>query len=293
MHRTEGDGYLDEGGLRRFVDQDVPTYDGTVDTAEYNNAVQEELCNIVELCGGTLNGGGPNGTAAGDRAAGWRQVYDAIFQDGNIDDNAIDELTFGVIAPPIAYVDGSEEWHQDTTSLQYIDGDYQMTLGDTDILFEDTTDSSNQAGVHRTLGPWARADDFITRYHGKGIHYTNGPGNSASFPAAKVRLAAWDITGITWVEIGSGLGIYYASGLNFLTDLPIAVPLSGIYRATFRIDNAITVEPMPCVPAMREVAASGFYTVIWMKVLISSSGSPPPTEGTLIIEYDANNLTSP
>lgn len=293
MHRTEGDGYLDEGGLRRFVDQNLPTYFGTVDTGEYNNAIQEELCNIVELCGGTLNGGGANGTAAGDRTAGWRQVYDAIFQDGNIDDNAIDELTFGVIAPPIAYVNGSEEWHQDTDSLQYIDSTDQMLLDADSILFENTGDSSIQAGVGRTTGPWATSDDVTTLYHGKGVWYTNGPGNTSTFPLAKIRKSAWDISGITWAELGSGLGIFTTSGLNFLTDLPIAIPLDAIYSATFRIDNGVTVQPMPCSPAMREVAASGFYTVIWLKVLTSDAGGPPPTEGTLIVEYDAQWLTAP
>jgi hypothetical protein len=84
MHRTEGDYFVIEDGKRRFHDRALPLYHGTVDTAEYNNAVQEEIANVIEHVGFTLAA-----DAGSDRAAGWHQLRDAIFLSGKIGTAAI------------------------------------------------------------------------------------------------------------------------------------------------------------------------------------------------------------
>lgn len=83
-HRVEADGAVLEGGKSRFANQNLPGTPGTVDPAESSNMFQEEICNIVEMTGGTIAA-----SAAADRAAGWHQCYDAIFEGGNIGYNAI------------------------------------------------------------------------------------------------------------------------------------------------------------------------------------------------------------
>lgn len=84
MHRTEGDGYVTESGFRRFVDQNLPSTPGTVHPAEWDNAVQEELCYLITAAGLTV---AP--TAIADRSAGWHQLYDAIFDSEALDTGAI------------------------------------------------------------------------------------------------------------------------------------------------------------------------------------------------------------
>ena len=84
MHRVDADGYITVGGERRWVDRNLPTYTGTLDAAYWNNAVQEEICNVIEYAGLTLATSG-----ATDESAGWEQLKDAIFESGAISNNAL------------------------------------------------------------------------------------------------------------------------------------------------------------------------------------------------------------
>jgi hypothetical protein len=93
MHRTEGEDYVVEDGKRRFADQNLPTVPGTKDPAESSNAFQEELCNIIEMSGGTVAA-----TAAADRTGGWHQAYDRIFQSAVLDSNAIDNISLAKLS---------------------------------------------------------------------------------------------------------------------------------------------------------------------------------------------------
>ncbi len=112
MHRTTADGHVIENGKRRFENQDLPLKPGTADTAGYNNAVQEELCNIVELTGGTL--ATDENT---DRNGGWRQVYDAIFKGGNIGVDAIGTLN------------GRVTWDNGVAKTEVAGGGVEMNSG--------------------------------------------------------------------------------------------------------------------------------------------------------------------
>jgi len=55
MHRTIGDSYGTSGGKNIFRQENLPSYDATQVTFDTMNAVQEELANIVEGFGVTLN----------------------------------------------------------------------------------------------------------------------------------------------------------------------------------------------------------------------------------------------
>lgn len=83
-HRVDSDGYITVSGKRRFVDQSLPTYQGTVDGSYWANMVQEEIANVIEYCGLTLEASG-----SADEAAGWVQLKEAIFLSGKIANAAL------------------------------------------------------------------------------------------------------------------------------------------------------------------------------------------------------------
>lgn len=115
MHRTEGPDYIDEGvGLRRYKVSPPPA---TVANHEAFNALQEELVNVVEYAGITLNT-----TAVADRTEGWIQVRDAIFDSEAIDTGAI--ATGAITTTKISDCDLSKL-------------SYDHALGGTDITYED------------------------------------------------------------------------------------------------------------------------------------------------------------
>jgi hypothetical protein len=94
MHRQTGTGYIEEDGKRLSIDQNLGLgIPGTVDTAELQNALQEELCSVVENHGGSVHN-----TAEDDKADGWHQVDDTIFHARNIDVDAIDPLAAAKLA---------------------------------------------------------------------------------------------------------------------------------------------------------------------------------------------------
>lgn len=80
MHRTQGedfdpDVYQDATNKRGYRPASPPLINATRLPAESMNAIQEEMCNLIETVGMGLE---PD--AAADRANGWNQLYQAIFQ---------------------------------------------------------------------------------------------------------------------------------------------------------------------------------------------------------------------
>ena len=103
MHRVESDDTVTESGVNRYADFG-PTENGTIVAAEALNAIQEEIINIIEDAGLTVEV-----SAATDRSNGWAQLSEAIFSSAAIDtaaltdaavtnakvsDVAIDKLTY-------------------------------------------------------------------------------------------------------------------------------------------------------------------------------------------------------
>lgn len=92
MHRTEGVDYTTEEGKRRYIDPNLPSVRGTILNAESMNALQEEICNVIEKAGLTLNA-----TAAADRTDGWDQLWAAITSRGIIGLDAFDSTFTGIL----------------------------------------------------------------------------------------------------------------------------------------------------------------------------------------------------
>ena len=80
MHRTQGEDYILESGKRRFAQANPPTQKATRLPAEFMNAVQEEICNVIAAATPAIT---LNPTAADDRTAGWSQLLKAI-QEGHL-----------------------------------------------------------------------------------------------------------------------------------------------------------------------------------------------------------------
>jgi len=293
MHRTFGDGYVEEpapGQYHRFIDQALPTVPGTVDTAEYNNAVQEEICNVIELNGETLNGGGLNGTPIADRVAGWRQLYDVIFQNGHLDDNAVDSFTFGVMSGGVINItSGDYEWYQSHTQLLYTDDTKQGQYNSYRVNISDTGASENETTL--TIGDLlTRYDNVETSYNGKGIRYKNGPGESG-FQSNYYRKASWSLTSIPWAPFldsnGDNTSIY-VSYQDYPTDIPDTMPAGGIIGAWIQyIDGSV----YKTVPATVDIKSSGGYIVIdFICICVGKNSAAPNATAKIILEYDATNL---
>ena len=89
MHRTLGEDYIEVGGKRLYQNANPPTVKATRLPAASMNAIQEEICNVIEKAGLTLNTDDST-----DEAAGWDQLWDAIttrgiFGSAALADNAV------------------------------------------------------------------------------------------------------------------------------------------------------------------------------------------------------------
>lgn len=128
MHRVDADGYITVLGERRFVDRSLPTYEGTVDGANWNNAVQEEIATVIEHAGLTLRS-----TGAADASAGWDQLKEAIFDSGAIGNDALAstlsldkfsqgtiDITNGLAVPARLYADEEKVIVGNTSQLSTI-----------------------------------------------------------------------------------------------------------------------------------------------------------------------------
>lgn len=90
MHRTEGEDFVLEAGKRRYTPAIPPIQPATRYPAEAANAIQEEICNVIENAGLALSE-----TASIDRTSGWQQLYEAIFKakhgtDTMLENNGVD-----------------------------------------------------------------------------------------------------------------------------------------------------------------------------------------------------------
>ena len=85
MHRTTGDDYVTIGSLpNQHIDQSLPGTPGTTLSAEFANALQEEIINVIEEAGITIET-----DPAIDRSNGFIQLKDALFSSQALDTLAI------------------------------------------------------------------------------------------------------------------------------------------------------------------------------------------------------------
>lgn len=132
MHRVDADGYTTVSGKRRFIDRSLPTEEGTVDGAYWNNAIQEEIAQVIEDAGLTLRTSG-----SADQTANWGQLSQAIFSSNAISNAGL-----------------SDDLNLDRFSqgrLQFTDSGYTIDLNTQFLLVGDS--------------------DVSVRYHNKGINF--------------------------------------------------------------------------------------------------------------------------
>lgn len=274
MHRTEGDGYVLESGKRRFIDQNLPSVPGTVDTGEYNNAVQEELCNLIELSGGTIATG-----ASSDRSAGWHQVYDQIFEGGHITDLAIDELTFNIISGGIIDIQeivGSitNNWEQDIDGLLYTQ--------------QNSSTGDDYFASYSALGSLFQYLGIGLGIYGLGIQYIDGPGNNE--PVFRKATYLVNDGGISWSTIDATNGTYRAT-LSLVVDIPPSqVPVDKIFQITVSSNFGSTqlkTWPASCLLTDNNPTTDDY---IISRITVISETTTPGTEFTITFMYDATNL---
>lgn len=289
MHRTWGTGYVEEdGGKHRYIDQNPPTVPGTIDVADSNNAIQEELCNIVELVfgEGTLNGGGANGTPSADKAAGWRQLYDAIFNGSHITDSAIDEITFAKISGNIALTEGSHSWYQSSERLQYVEGTENVIYSAQRVLIS-KTDTNHESNL--SVGNLeVKHNNVVTNYNGRGINYSNGPGES-TLQSMYIRRAMYDITVGTWANIADSNGDQirrFTCTPNYTT----TIPNNGSYQILGAWVVCTQGSEGLVFPAHISWDVSTNIRVLQIAVSRDSQDAPP-VNFKLILEYDGSSLS--
>lgn len=286
MHRVTDDrNYQDPpaSGIRRYINQNLPSEAGTKVQGCDLNAIQEELCNIITLNGGTVVGDGDANRAtacADDKTAGWRQLYDTIFESGNIGDDAItdDSLSLTKLTFPAVRSDSGDSISIDVDTLTM-----SGTGGDSGVL------TPNSLLMTHLLG----ATCLMT---GRGLRYNNGPGDNA-FKSMNLRKAGFDVdetaTPITWTSVGSGsTGIWSAGSFAVLTDIPQDCGVRGVVGAW--VQSTGTAAGDYICPATVTVEWSGGY--LRLSSLSVHSGYPvldPGDEFRLIVEFDATALVVP
>jgi len=268
MHRTEGDGFVVEGGKNRFKDQALPTYKGTMDTAEYNNAVQEEICNLITMLGGTIEA-----DAATDRANGWFQIYTLLLNSAKITNAAIADFDLAKGYGTIGTADGDYTLTATSKTVGV-----QKIAGAAKVL---ATTSADQAG---TPGHAVADTDSgcVTRIF-KGTVYSYGPGEN-TFNTCQYRKAGFALTASSYTAPSSGT---IRSNPNFTTDIPDTCEVFG---ATISYATGGTTS-VACPARLELVKVGGFWKIVGV-MWFQRTADPTPTGDAYncIIEYDAASL---
>lgn len=303
MHRTEGDDYVLEGSLRRFHDQELPTYNGTVDTAEYNNAVQEELCYIIEATGTIVADG-----AVTDRADGWHQVYDAIFTQGNIDSDSIGSLILDrLVDGELNITRGAYNISANPTELSMNSGALSATLTFNALALAAAGGAENTVSPGGVTTRFAGNVGFLSsdtvglqtdpgQYEYKLITFVDGvtyfgAAHPNEFPNTRWNKARIDLDGS-----GAGWAISASGHLPWTTDRAIetGIPTScDILSGSMQyIDDTATLRAAPVLLSPEDPLATGTW-----KVFISVFGrdetatfKPQTNNSILEISFDGLNL---
>lgn len=208
MHRVDADGYTTVGGERRFIDRAMPTEEGTIDGAYWNNAIQEEIAQVVEHAGLTLASSG-----SADQTAGWGQLKEAIFLSNAIDSAAINNITLSKISAGNATLEDSRLQIMSNAIPSYV----QMTQAYQTVQYGDP--SANQERQIDRSG-WGDTYTRGTSVRGDALASTSNDGTMS-----------FDISAYTWTLSG---GAYYTAIINRNTGLQWA-PESQLstYPVTF------------------------------------------------------------
>ena len=293
MHRIEdwdGD-TVTESGHNRFKDRALPTYPGTVDKAEFNNAVMEELCYIVENYGGDCDI-----TPSADRTAGWHAVHDAIFSDGNITSDAIDNISVAKLSiGTLSIAAGTYTWEQAYGGLIYrndISGTfYRYTNVSNEGIHIDRVNGDVDDDVYLTIdGLECKIDNssgtatlFQTVYGPRGITYSKGPGNVSAFESANVRKAVFDLASASWT-LDTGNIYFYGADLGSTGIPDTAEVYSAFVKVSYGSGGYTRLHPADVRPSSN----GGYLELLGIRIVTPNI----PDDGCqLIIEYDASSVS--
>jgi hypothetical protein len=256
MHRTEGDSNdpnKNGTGKRGYRSATPASIAATALPAEAMNAIQEEICLVIENAGLTLNA-----SASADRTAVWGQLYEAIFQanHGTTDMLAInavngDRITDATIADAkIIDLDFSKVSGEMTQSQSGGGLTETMTITFDQLLLRADSVSGNVSEhiFHQTNGfsgikEQSNGNDYEFALNAYGLSFWGGPKfterevafTSANFTDSLDRSIAYVDTGVKiteWDPVDASIS-YEDS----------AVPGIGSYSAPNRYSLAMKFGP--------------------------------------------------
>lgn len=298
MHRTEGPDFITVGTKRLNADQDlVGGVIGTVDNAAQNNAVQEELCYVIEQVKGADY---CNRSAASDEAAGWHDLYDALFTMAAIPDAGIESLGLSKITDGTMLLTGTPN---------------SLTLSRSQILFNRFVDANdfdhgiltptylrleNKNGEPKDIANLTYDQLLFSEYDdttggdvnssmcisARGLCYPAGPGDDTVFKNARVYKTAFTFTVSAWTDLGNNH--YRTAGVAAVKELTGVPPTAKVYRASM-----ITTQASGTTTHIHEIvdmtlSTGGTWLIVSLMVIYAAV--MPDTTVTLILEYDASNI---
>lgn len=211
MHENEGADSVVEDGKKRFTDEDLPGTPGTIMNAEFANALMEEFRNILARAGMAFEP-----TAAEDRAAGWIQLSEAIFNSaaltaaalatssvinsklapGAVTDDKVINLNLAKMYGVLELLQTTESITQ-SVKLNYEELQFLIDLGGDEIVYS----LLNGGGL--TV---ENNDGRATKYLNGGMRRV-GAGEEAAVGMAVFDMSTtgtWDDT-VTWYGVCTGL----------------------------------------------------------------------------------------
>lgn len=299
MHRTEGPDYITSGTKRLNANQNlVGGIIGTVDNAAFNNAVQEELCYVIEQVKGA---GYCNQTAAADEAAGWHDFYDSLFTMEAIPDAGIASLGLSKITDGTMLLTGTPD---------------NLTLSRTQILFNRFVDADdfdhgiltstylrleNKNGEPKDIANLTYDQLLFSEYDdttggdinssmcisARGLCYPAGPGDDTVFKNARIYKTAFTKTILSWSE-DTVSHHYRTTSTILLTGIPVTAKIYGA-KILLSHDGGSDEHLHEIIDA--ELITTG--TALGLSnICIYSYGSSVPDAGSavIVVEYDASNL---
>lgn len=221
MHRTEGARTVTIGSLpKQHQNQDLPLVGGSTLSAEYANALGEELINIIQYAGITIKS-----NSVSDRAEGFTQTREAIFNskaitaaaiaNNTLTSDLINEVSLTKLSAGICDIT-TELGSSDITADLVLRSSAEGSGPSMQLKYTDDSGSPKEErySLLNSTGLEIRdeEDDAITRrlyIKDNGLQFYQSDKN--------VMILALDFDGATWSDVGGG---FYEGTLT--TDLLIA-----------------------------------------------------------------------
>lgn len=265
MHRVDSDGYTTVSGDRRFIDRSLPTEEGTVDGAYWNNAIQEEIAQVVEHAGLTLAASGSD-----DQTADWGQLKEAIFESEAISNDALkDDLSLS------KFSQGAIDFYSAVT-------DSTVTLNTALVSFGDFSTgifaAYSRAGIRFAGNDEPGTEDVTVRFSTYDI-------SSNLNSATETVMSTMTSDGHT-----HGIGINYQLATTVNTMIPATEKILG--HIASGVDDSNADDRNSLSLQLHYTDVGGFWHVDWVQNVVRSAFMTPSTtdDVLLTIFYDGDYL---